>query len=993
MPIPKLAPRTKKIVRGVGTVLLIGVTVAANVAVAKFGKTLNSWVSTDYVDVSDTEYNARMAQDEKLAEEEEAEGAVLLQNKDNVLPFSKDVDKVNVFGWSSTQWVASGSGSGQVAGKTTGLLDALVDYGISYNEELTDMYKRYSSARPRSGNGSLNSFADDYCQLVEPSIQNRAWYTKGILDNAKSYSDAAIVVISRVAGESIDCPGTQSKVSNTGYVTKDTNRSYLELSTQELDLLTYVGENYDKVVVLVNSTNAMELGPIESIPGVDACLLVGCTGSCGAKAIPKLLWGDVNPSGRTSDTYAYDLTSAASYPNSGTWGIGTYTNSKGHYPADGTLNGNVGTISAYDGVSYYDYQEGIYVGYRWYETADEEGFWGDVDNEYGTGYDGVVQYPFGYGLSYTNFSWEVVDSSIEDGDTISEDSQISVTVRVTNTGQNAGKDVVELYYTAPYYTGGIQKSSVELAAFAKTKLLVPGESTDVTLTFAARDMASYDCYDENKDGFAGYELDAGTYTISLRHDAHMPDKAAGSTISVVLPRTAELATDATTGAAVENRFTGDSAEDGVSIDGSNAGYPLTWLDRASFTATYPKKTPNRSMTTAVIEKNLYHAEDAEAAIKSTDETVKYGTSGTKALGSDGSLTELGYALGLDYGNPQWESLLNQMSQAEQEDLVLHGYSNTADITSIGKPQTKEVDGPSQVGSFNQLKYGTGFSNGTVLAQTWNTELAGRIGEALGAEASYIGVDGIYAPSANLHRSAFGGRNYEYLSEDPLLTGKMAAAEVKAIKNTGTYCFVKHLICNDQDTMRDGLYEWMTEQTLRELYLEPFRILVEEGGATGMMSSYNRIGAVWAGGSEALLTGVLRNEWGFKGAVITDYADHHTYMNADQMLRAGGDLYMDGIMRDGTFVYETTSATFQQDLRRAAKDVLYVWLNARAQNLQYNETAEKTFVRPIKHAGIPIISIAVGALDAAILTGAVAGGWRKWKKKHEGQEFVSKTPSE
>jgi beta-glucosidase len=717
------------------------------------------------------------------------------------------------------------------------------------------------------------------------------------------------------------------------------------------------------------------------------------TGSVGTKAIPKLLWGDVNPSGRTSDTYAYDLSTAASYPNSGTWGIGTYTNSKGHYPADGTLNGNVGTISAYEGVSYYDYQEGIYVGYRWYETADEEGFWDDVDNEHGKGYDGVVQYPFGYGLSYTDFSWEVVDSSIEDGDTISEDSQISVTVRVTNTGQNAGKDVVELYYTAPYYKGGIQKSSVELGAFAKTKLLVPGESQDVTLTFSARDMASYDCYDANKDGFKGYELDAGTYTISLRHDAHTPDETEGSTVSVELPRGAELATDAKTGATVENRFTGDAAEDGVSIDGSNAGYPLTWLDRASFTATYPKKGPNRSMNTAVIEKNLYHAEDAEAAIESTDAAAKYGASGTKTLGDDGSLTELGYALGLDYGNPQWESLLNQMSQAEQEDLVLHGYSNTADIASIGKPQTKEVDGPSQVGSFNQLKYGTGFSNGTVLAQTWNTELAGRIGEALGAEAAYIGVDGIYAPSANLHRSAFGGRNYEYLSEDPVLTGKMAAAEVRGIKNTGTYCFVKHLICNDQDTMRDGLYEWMTEQTLRELYLEPFRILVEEGGATGMMSSYNRIGAVWAGGSEALLTGVLRNEWGFKGAVITDYADHHTYMNADQMLRAGGDLYMDGIMRDGAFTAETDSGTFQQDLRRAAKDVLYVWLNARAQNLQYNETAAKAFVRPIKHAGVPIISITIGVLDAAILTGAVLGGWRKWKKKHEGQEIVIKTPSE
>ena len=916
-----------------------------------------------------------------------------VQNKDNVLLFSKDVDKVNVFGWSSTQWVASGSGSGQVAGKTTGLLDALVDYGVSYNEELTDMYKRYSSARPRSGNGSLNSFADDYCQLVEPSIQNRAWYTKSMLDNAKSYSDAAIVVISRVAGESIDCPGTQSKVSNTGYVTTDDTRSYLELSTQELDLLTYVGANYDKVVVLVNSTNAMELGPIESIPGVDACLLVGCTGSVGTKAIPKLLWGDVNPSGRTSDTYAYDLSAAASYPNSGTWGIGTYTNSKGSYPADGTLNGNVGTISAYEGVSYYDYQEGIYVGYRWYETADEEGFWDDVDNEYGKGYDGVVQYPFGYGRASTTCSWEVVDSSIEDGDTISDDSQITLTVRVTNTGQNAGKDVVELYYMAPYYTGGIQKSSVELAAFAKTKLLVPGESQDVTLTFSARDMASYDCYDANKDGFKGYELDAGTYTVSLRRDAHTPDETEGSMISVVLPRTAELATDTTTGATVENRFTGDSAEDGISIDGSNAGYPLTWLDRASFTATYPKKTANRSMSAAVIEKNLYHAEDTEAAIKSTDAIVKYGASGTKTLGDDGSLTELGYALGLDYNNPQWESLLKQMSQAEHDDLVLHCYSNTADISSSGKPQTQEVEGPSQVGSFNQLKYGTGFSNGTVLAQTWNTELAGRIGEALGAEAAYIGVDGIYAPSANLHRSAFGGRNYEYLSEDPLLTGKMAAAEVRGIKNTGTYCFVKHLICNDQDTMRDGLYEWMTEQTLRELYLEPFRILVEEGGATGMMSSYNRIGAVWAGGSKALLSCVLRGEWGFEGSVITDYADHHAYMNADQMVRAGGDLYMDGIMRDGAFVYETASATFQQDLRRAAKDVLYVWLNARAQNLQYNETAAKAFVRPIKHAGMPVLSIGLGLLDAAILTGAVAGGWRKWKRKHKGQESMIETPSE
>lgn len=993
MPVPKMSVRGRKIVRGVAGVLLIGVTVAANVAVAQFGKTLNSWVSTDYVDISDTEYNAKMAQDQKLAEEVQAEGTVLLQNRDNVLPFSKDVDKVNVFGWSSTAWVASGSGSGQVAGDTKGILDALVDYGISYNQELSDMYERYAADRPRAGNGTLNSYADDYCQLIEPSIQNRAWYTQSLLQDAKNYSDAAIVVISRVAGESIDCPGTQTKRSNTGYTTTDANRSYLELSTQELDLLSYVGQNFDKVVVLVNSTNAMELGPIETIPGIDACLLVGCTGSVGANAIPKILWGDIDPSGRTSDTYAYDLTTAASYANSGTWGVNTYTNSKGYYPDDGTLNGNVGTIATYDGVSYYDYQEGIYVGYRWYETADAEGFWDGVENEYGSGYDGVVQYPFGYGLSYTSFDWEVTDASPQDGESIDENTEISITVRVTNTGSCAGKDVVELYFSAPYYQGGIQKASSELAAYAKTKTLAPGESQDVTLTFSARDMASYDCYDENLDGFSGYELDAGTYQIQLRHDVHTPSDARGATVEVEVPRTIELPTDAKTGAAVENRFTGESATDGVSIDGSDAGYPITWLDRDSFSATYPKKSAARSMSSKVADLNLYSKEDAEAAIDPEDESVKYGASGNRQLGDDGSLTELGHALGLSYEDPQWESLLNQMTEAEQQDLVLHGYSNTVDISDIGKPQTKEVDGPSQVGSFNQLKYGVGFSDGTVTAQTWNTELAHELGQALGYEAALLGVDGIYGPSANLHRSAFGGRNYEYLSEDPLLTGTICAAEVKGIKETGTYCFVKHLICNDQDTNRDGLYEWMTEQTLRELYLEPFQILVEDGGATGMMSSYNRIGAVWAGGSEALLTDVLRGEWGFEGCVITDYADHHTYMNADQMLRAGGDLYMDGIMRDGAFTAETDSGTFQQALRRATKDVLYVWLDARATNLQYNETAEKAIARPIKHAGIPIISIGLGVLDAAILTWGVVGGWRKWKKKHEGQEIVTKTPSE
>lgn len=982
MPKKSLTP-AKTVRRRVLGIVFIGLTVAANIAVAQFGKTLNSWVSMDHVDVGQADYDARIASDRRLATQEQAEGTVLVKNDNQTLPFSKNTDKVNVFGWSSTQWVASGSGSGGVAGNSVGILDALVNYGVSYNTELSDMYQRYSESRPRSSQGSLNSFADDYCRLVEPSIQNRAWYTQKILDDAQNYSDAALVVISRVGGESIDAPGTQSKLSNTGTVTRDPNRNYLELSTQELDLLTYVGTHFDKVVVLVNSTNPMELGPLNTIPGIDACLLVGTTGTTGANAIPQLLWGDASPSGRTADTYPYDFKTDPSYVNSGSWGHGTYTNGQGYYPADGTLNGNVGTIAHYDGVSYYDYQEGIYVGYRWYETADAEGYWDDVSNEYGTGYQGVVQYPFGYGLSYTTFDWRVIDRYPQTGNWIDENTQISYTVRVTNTGSVPGKEVVELYFSPPYKPGEIQKPAWVLGTFAKTDMLAPGQSQDVTLTVTGRDMASYDCYDANHDGFSGYELDGGAYTVQLRHDAHTPADIEDGSLTLNIPRTIELDTDPATGATVTNRFTGSGAVDGVSIDGSNSDGNITWLDRADFAGTFPhERADNRAMTENIQALNLYSRQQAEATIDPTGPSVKTGQSGNQMLGDDGSITNLGYALGMNYNDPQWDGLLNQMTTQEQEDLVLHGYSNTTDIRSIGKPQSKEVDGPSQVGSFNQPRHGVGFADDALLAQTWNTDLAHQIGQALGQEAADLGVDGIYAPSANIHRSPFGGRNYEYFSEDPLLTGDLCVQEVQGIKETGTYCFVKHMILNDQDTNRDGMYTWLTEQALREIYLKPFQLLVEEGGATGMMSSYNRIGAVWAGGSPALLRDVLRDEWGFRGSVITDYADHHTYMNPDQMLRAGGDLYMDGIMRNGAFFYGTTSNTFQNDLRGATKDILYTWLNARSENLLYNQAnPEQQLVRPIKHTGLPIFGIVIGTLDAFILTIGTVKIWQHYRKTH------------
>ncbi|MCD8380611.1 MAG: glycoside hydrolase family 3 C-terminal domain-containing protein, partial [Lachnospiraceae bacterium] len=417
-----------------------------------------------------------------LAWEIEAEGLVLLQNNDSTLPLDDSVTKVNVFGWSSTQWISAGSGSGGSGSAQVDFLDALNGAGIEYNTELTDMYRSFLNERPLYGvRSSLNSTAEELCCLYEPSVTDTAYYSEELLSNAQAYSDTAIVVIGRYAGESSDCPKTQYKqTSKDGDIVTDDSRTYLDLSTEEEELLAYVGSHYENVIVLLNTTNQMSVGAIECIEGVDACILAGATGDDGTKAVVAALYGEVNPSGRLTDTWVYDLTTSPAYLNSGAEGLGYYTNGDGLYPADGTTTDvTTGDSSLYEGVAYVDYTEGIYVGYKWYETADAEGFWDDISNEYGNGYDGVVQYAFGYGLSYTEFSWEIVEATAGE---LPADGTVSVTVRVTNTGDVAGKDVVQLYYCAPYYTGEIEKSYFNLEYFAITGLLEPGESEDVTLT-------------------------------------------------------------------------------------------------------------------------------------------------------------------------------------------------------------------------------------------------------------------------------------------------------------------------------------------------------------------------------------------------------------------------------------------------------------------------------------------------------------------------------
>lgn len=950
---------------GIGLIAAI-LTSASVLALGVYSDAIQSFLIPTKTGDETTLKNNRQA-GEALATSIEEEGAVLLKNDVDastgspVLPLASSITKANVFGWGSSAWISGGSGSGRVVNSTGGftpdtdLISALNSAGIETNTDLTSFYKSYCAERPYWTKGTLNSYDYQFYRLIEPDIEKD--YSETLLSGAKSFSDTAFVVISRAAGESSDAPKVQYKGNANSASVDDGARSYLEISSEEEALLGYVGANYANVVVLINSTNTMELGFLKSIPGLDSAVLCGVSGVNAVTGLVKLLKGEVSPSGRLADTYAYDLSTNASYANAAKDGENYYTNGNGYYPYDGkTSYGNVGDSNArYQGLAYLDYAEDVYLGYKWYETADVEGYWKNVDNSYGKGYDGVVQYPFGFGLGYTSFSWEVIALSPSTTSALQKGDTLSYTIRVTNTGKVAGKDVVELYYGTPYYSGQIEKSALSLAAFKKTTTLKPGQYEDVKLSFALREMASYDCYDANGDGFVGYTLDKSDathpYTVSFRRDAHTLkslSKTAESitdeaTLSYSLASTLTYPNDEQSGNAIQNRFTGAEAEGGVAIDGQDSNGNITYLSRSDFLGTFPKKQTARALASNAARYNLYTAEQCNASIDPNALPITTGEANDVSLFSNGSVTADGLTLGKDAQDPLWDKALNQMSLTEMKNLALHGYVKNSGVPSLDKPKFTDVDGPNQIGSFNLPNRGTGFPNATTMAQSWNASLAYDMGLALGKEALSLGYDGWYGPGINLHRTPFGGRNYEYFSEDALLTGKMASSEIKGAKNCGVYCYLKHIVCYEQEEYRDGLYTWLTEQNLRENYLKPFQLAIQEGGASGVMTSYNRLGAIWTGGNASLLNGVLRGEWGFEGCVLTDYADHHNYMNADQALRAGGDLYMDGWNSNGSFIYESTSNTFLQALRAAAKHILYMSLSAKYANSLYNESADSSEV--------------------------------------------------
>ena len=906
----------------------------------------------------------------------EKEGAILLKNENDALPLAAENPSVSVFGKNSVNLVYSGSGSANsTSGSTRTLYESLEAAGINYNPQLKSFYEdnsRSGSGRPANppmtSGQRLAGFG-----LGETPVSS---YGSDLVSSYGDYDDAAIVVFSRIGGEGFDLPRTMATdfTYSTALDDADSPTShYLELGKYEKQLLEYVKEHFSTVIVLLNTGSTMELGGLASDSGIDAVMWIGFPGSTGIMAVGQLLAGKsddgekLSPSGRTTDTWAADFTKDPTWYNTGIYG-----SEKGNrYLYDGSE-------TAY---AFVNYEEGIYAGYRYWETRGYEEEKADPESDW---YAENVVYPFGYGLSYTTFDWDITFSK-SGSDDLSADDTITATVTVTNTGDYAGKDVVQLYYTAPYYEGGIEKSQVVLADFAKTDTLYPADeangeskpnSQQITLTLKARDMASYDYADANENGFKGYELDAGDYVISVRKDAHTA--ADSQTYNLKEGATLRTDTDARGNTVtVENRF--DDVSAGISGDLTYEAY----ISRSDFAGTVPSDYITDAERTLTEEQKEALDLSIRRNYTQSDEGKPWQVTGaapsTTPVDSGLSLADMlydengEYVGKVDYDDPRWETLLNEISLDEMKLLVGYAAFRTGAVAGINnvvnKPITNDSDGPSGFTSFvsDSVVYDTcAYQGECVMGATWNVSLAERMGELVGEEA-LVGNEkgdgmpytGWYAPAVNLHRSPFGGRNWEYYSEDGLLSGKLAASVVSGASKKGVNCYLKHFAVNDQETDREynGILVWANEQSMREIYLKPFEIAVKEGGATGMMSSFNRIGMTWAGGSYALLTEVLRNEWGFRGAVITDYS-MNTYTQVDLMLRAGGDLFLTQATK--TFAKED-DATQITLLRQATKNVLYTTANSNVMSIRVDGYKSPVWV---------VVMICV---DVAIVAGLAAWG--------------------
>lgn len=867
----------------------------------------------------------------KLAEE----GFVLLKNENAALPMNKGA-RISVFSKNSVNLSYGGSGSGGFdTSNNKNLYESLNDAGFVTNPTLKRFYESSQSGPVRTANSSDLDNGDNQKIATAETPQNK--YTDAVKNSYADYSDAALVVITRIGGEGFDLPRYQG--DSEGAVSPDSH--YLELDQNEIDLLTAVTDGtFKRVVVVFNTPSSFEATFLKDSAyaafedKIDAAVWIGFTGSNGITALGEILNGDVNPSGRLVDTWAADFTKNPSFVNFGT----------GCLPD---------TTDKYDGGMYYsvDYEEGIYVGYRYYETR------GETDGE--DWYNANVVYPFGYGLSYTTFDWTVGDASASE---IELGTTITVPVTVKNTGSVAGKEVVQLYASAPYTLGGIEKAHKVLVGFAKTKLLQPGESETVTVSFDPYSAASYDYRDANSNGFSGYELEAGEYTLYISRNAHESEKA----IALNLAADVQIGTDPTTDSEVVNRYT--DSENFLDSD-----WQLdAMLSRADWEGTWP--TPQTAQQHAGTDR-LYEEIRSEEHNNPTDfdseEYPWFGEEPTLTLRDLLPSAEAeGYEPVVSYDDERWEELMMGCDEEEMIALINNGAYHTLAMESVGLPATIHGDGPSGFTCFMSKEQVNGtcqYVSEPVMASTWNINLMNELGEAIGEEGT-IGdkatgqpYSSIYAPGVNIHRSPFGGRCSEYFSEDPFISGMMGAAEVQGIQSRGVLPTVKHFVANEQETHRSigGDLSWLSEQALREIYLKPFEYTVKLGETRGIMTSFNRIGTRWTGGDYRLLTEILRNEWGFNGLVICDFNTIPQYMIPRMMFYAGGSLDLATQQSAMWTDCDTSDAGDAIVLMRAVKDVMYALVNSNAMNAEvigYNPPIWQEYLHWINIGAFTLVGV-------------------------------------
>lgn len=851
----------------------------------------------------------------EVAEEIMEDGIVLLKNE-SLLPLN-ETKKLNIFGWESINPAYGGAGSGGINDlyDIVSLNQGLENAGFSINQELVDFYNNYGADNPEM------SIQKQSWTLPEPPVDT---YSDELIKSAKEYSDVAAVVLSRKAGEGHnDIPMDVRKAAydnnSDEYDDFPEGEHYLQLSQTERDMVDMVCSNFDNVIVIYNGANQFELGFADEYPQIKSVVWCPGTGNVGFNALGKVFSGEVNPSGKTPDTFIYDMTTAPWWNNAEKT---EYTNL-----ADMAVEGmNAGTAQVY-APAFTNYVEGIYVGYKYYETAAQEGA---ID------YDKTVQYPFGYGLSYTEFEQKM-------GELEEKDGQISVDVEVTNTGDVAGKDVVEVYYKPPYTNGGIEKSSANLIEFAKTNLLQPGESQTVTVTFSIEDMASYD-----ENNAKAYVLEKGDYVISINSDSHtvLDQKTYTADKDVVYKGENKRASDDTAATNVFEDAKGD----------------ITYLSRADHFANYEEATAAPASAELgepyVSEYHLNSNFDKTTYLN--DEDVMPTT------GADNGLT-LADMRDADYDDPRWEKLLDQLTVDEMANMIAMAGYQTAAMDSVGKVATLDFDGPAAINNNFTGVGSIGFPIEVVVASTWNKELAQAWGECMGKISQEMGAEGWYAPGMNTHRTAFGARNYEYFSEDGVLAGNMGAKAVEGARNYGVYSYIKHFALYEGNAKMVSV--WSNEQAIREIYLKPFEISVKQGGANAVMVSWSFLGDKWTGECSNLMNTVLREEWGFRGMALTDFFRNngHGFMNADAALANGVDAMLSTFNGEENNVANPEHPTSVLQMRNACKNVMYTVVSSWAYDGEHEETGMENW----KKAGIGIdivIALFMAGMEVLVIRG-------------------------